>query len=243
MPQLTIARRFCGPPNSANGGYFAGSVAALARWPVSVRLLKPPPLEVPLEIQEGGEGVLEVRYDGELIGNARPGSVSIPQMKAPDYLLAIEASRHYSGFVQHPFPGCFVCGPQRARGDGLRIFAGALPGVAQPDAPGLVAAPWLADESLDAGDGKVAPVFMWAALDCPGWFAAMPDPCSIAFLGELTAHIDRRVHVGERCVVIGWRIGRDGRKHEAGTALFDEDQQICAYARSVWIEPRPQRVS
>ena len=42
---LTIAARFCGPPTSANGGYFAGRVAMLAARTVRVRLLKPPPLE------------------------------------------------------------------------------------------------------------------------------------------------------------------------------------------------------
>ena len=27
---------------------------------------------------------------------------------------------------EHPLPTCFVCGPARAKGDGLRIFAGPL---------------------------------------------------------------------------------------------------------------------
>ena len=34
-------------------------------------------------------------------------------------------------------------------------------------------------------------------------------------LGEMQAHVDRRVHVGESCTVIGWRIGAEGRKHRA----------------------------
>jgi hypothetical protein len=37
--------------------------------------------------------------------------------------------------------------------------------------------------------------------------------------------------------VIGWHISSEGRKHEAGTALFDEDGELCGRAKAVWIEP------
>jgi hypothetical protein len=56
-------------------------------------------------------------------------------------------------------------------------------------------------------------------------------------LGEMQAHVDRRVHVGESCTVIGWKIGAEGRKSLAGTAIFDEDGELCARARALWIEP------
>jgi hypothetical protein len=238
---LTIERRFCGPPQSANGGYFAGRVAALTGRSVGVRLLKPPPLELPLAVRTAEDGRLEVLCGAELVAHTCEPRLEVPAVSSPDYLAAIEASRHYVGFAQHPFPTCFVCGPQRARGDGLRIFAGPMNGAASlpHTAAARVAAPWVADESLDGGDGKVRPEFMWAALDCPGWFAAAPL-ARVALLGELAAHIDRRVHVGERCVVIGWRSGGEGRKHHTGTALFDEDQVLCAYARATWIELRAE---
>ena len=45
-----------------------------------------------------------------------------------------------------------------------------------------------------------------------------------------------RKRVGEACTVIGWKIAADGRKHVAGTAIFDEDGELCARARAVWIE-------
>jgi len=231
MSTLTIGRRFCGPPSSANGGYFSGSVAALAGRPVAVRLLKPPPLEVALAVHESQDGVLEVRCGADLIAETRLEKLNAPQVTTPSYMEAIEASRHYAGFQQHPFPTCFVCGPRRQRGDGLRIFPGPV------GARDLVAAPWVADESLDAGDGKVRPEFMWAALDCPGWLATVRD-ARTALLGEMAAHIDRRVHTDEHCVVIGWEMSASGRKHEAGTALFDEDGELCAYARATWIEPQ-----
>jgi hypothetical protein len=231
MGTLRIAQRFCGPPGSANGGYFAGLVAAVAKRSVTVRLLKPPPLDMDLTVTEQAEGLVEVRSGEALIAQTRLGEIDAPDLAPPSYLQAVEASRRYVGFTHHPFRTCFVCGPQRARRDGLRIFPGPL------SQPGLVAAPWVADESLDGGDGKVRPEFMWAALDCPGWLASAPD-AHIALLGELTAHIDRRVRLGAQCIVVGWHINTNGRKHQAGTALFDEDGELCGYARALWIEPR-----
>lgn len=231
MKTVTIERRFCGPPTSANGGYFAGIVASLAHEPVAVRLLKPPPLETVLTVQEGDSGRLEVSHGDVLVAQTRPVQLAVSVPSPPDYLEAVEASRHYAGFSYHPFPTCFVCGPQRARGDGLRIFPGALA------RGGLVAAPWVPDASLDRGDGKVRPEFMWAALDCPGWLAIANDTRP-ALLGEFIAHIDRCVHVDESCTVIGWHIASTDRKHEAGTALFDEDGELCGRARAIWIQPR-----
>lgn len=231
MRTLTIAARFCGPPTSANGGYFAGSVASLAAHTVTVRLIKPPPLDRELTIEELAGGVLSVRDGAEPVGEARPAALDLEPRPAPDYLEAVEASRHYAGFRYHRFPTCFVCGTHRVRGDGMRIFAGALAERA------VVAAPWVPDASLDAGDGKVRAEFMSAALDCPGYYAVAPDD-RMMLLAELTAHVDRRVHVGESCTVVGWEIGSSGRKHEAGTALFDGKGNLVGRARALWIEPR-----
>jgi hypothetical protein len=231
MNTLTVARRFCGPPTSANGGYFAGLVAGLASATVTVRLLKPPPLDADLVVLERGEGQLEIRQGDEAIAETRPGHVALTPPQAPSYFEAVEASRHYAGFTAHRFPTCFVCGTQRARGDGMRIFAGPI---AERN---IVAAPWVPDTSLDRGDGKVRPEFMSAALDCPGFYAVSRDD-RMMLLAELTAHIDRIVHVGDSCTIIGWALGTDGRKHHAGTALYNEDGELCARAQALWIEPR-----
>jgi len=40
-------------------------------------------------------------------------------------------------------------------------------------------------------------------------------------LAQFTGHVDRLVHIGEACTVIGWAISTSGRKREAGTAIFD----------------------
>jgi len=231
MTTLAIAKRFCGPPTSANGGYFCGLVASLAPETLTVRLLKPPPLDVGLDVVESEDSSLLVRNGVEDIARARrspPLAMEIPV--PPSYFEALDASVRYPGFADHPFPTCFVCGPQRERGDGMRVFAGPVNGRE------IFAAPWVPDASLDRGDGKVRPEFMWAAMDCPGCFAANKLGRGSWLLGEFTAHVDRCVHVEEPCRVIAWHISSQGRKHQAGTALFDEDGELCGRARATWIE-------
>lgn len=226
---LVIVSRFCGPESSANGGYFAGCVAARAGRTVTVRLLRPPPLDSPLDAVELADGTLAVMSGTERVGEAKSATLELLPRRAPSYFEAVEASRRYAGFMHHRFPTCFVCGTARSRGDGMRVFAGLIA------ERGLVAAPWVPDASLDQGDGKVRPEFMSAALDCPGFYAVSPDD-RMMLLGEITVHVNRLVHVGERCTVIGWALEASGRKHAAGTAIFDEDGEACGLARALWIE-------
>jgi hypothetical protein len=245
---VIVSRRFRGPTTSANGGYVCGLLAALAPFPVTVRLLKPPPLETRLEA-ETRDGRLVLRHGDTVLAEARPGEVGdLVPPPAPSYEDAVAASGRFAGFSKHFAPECFVCGPARPPGEGLRLFAGPLargtardgPAAARGDGPGtggVAAAPWIPDASLDAGDGLVALEFMWAALDCPGYLAVAGDMRAM-LLGELTARVARRVRIGERCVVVGWHIRSAGRKHEVGTAVFGAEQDVCAVARALWIEPR-----
>jgi hypothetical protein len=41
--------------------------------------------------------------------------------------------------------------------------------------------------------------------------------------------------VGERCAVVGWRIGAEGRKLYSGTALYTEQGKLCGLATCTWI--------
>lgn len=229
---LVIARRFCGPPESANGGYTCGLLAQAAGKPVEVRLMRPPPLDKPLEIREAPDGAAWRLMDGEVaVAMAMPKSFGLDVPPGPPYGAALAAAKHYEGFREHTYPTCFVCGPARARGDGMRIFAAPIPG------KDVYAAPWLPDPSLAGPDGKVLPEFMWSALDCPGFFASGVASKGV-LLGEFAARIDRCVHVSEACVVIGWSIRHDGRKHYTGTAIFDDAGELCGRAIATWIEPR-----
>ena len=231
MPTLTIDGRFCGPPGYANGGYLAGLVAQHSSRRVRIRLERPVPLNTEMNLEALEDGGLELTHAGAILARATPADFKLDVPAPPSYIEALEASRHFVGFHKHLFPRCFVCGTERARGDGLRVFAGRW----NAAAANLVAAPWAADASLSDGEGKVRPVFISAALDCPGAFAAR-DAMAPMLLGEFTAHIDRCVHIEEPCVVVGWRISVSGRKYEVGTALFDEDGELCARARAVWVE-------
>ena len=231
---LRVATRFCGPPASANGGYICGLVAEAIGRLVTVRLLKPPPLEADLTVHADADGTWHVGHDGQRIVEARPATLDDIAPPAPvSYVEALDAARHapWSDPSQHPCPGCFVCGPLRPRGDGLRLFAGVVP---ERD---IVATGWLPDASLGLADGKVAPAFIAAALDCPG-FQALRTGMKPWLLGEYTCRIDRRVHVDEPCVILGWKLETKGRRSIVGTALYDEDGELCALAKGVWIEPR-----
>lgn len=230
MPTLTIPTRYCGPATSGNGGYVCGCLAHHVEGVAEVTLRQPPPLETPMTVGPLADGTVALHDGDRLIATARPATLDLIPPPPPDFDTATAASRHYTGFHDHSFPTCFVCGPDRAEGDGLRIFAGAVP------AREIVAAPWTPDASLLDASGQVPSEILWAALDCPGAFAVMHSRANPLVLGRMTARIDRTVAVGSRCVVIGWPILIDGRKRFAGTALYDEGGHLCGLARQIWIE-------
>lgn len=225
---LRIAARFNGPPDSGNGGYSCGLMARTIGRPVRVRLQRPVPLETELEVTSVGEGRWEIRSPADLIATAVAHEVAIDVPQAPAWIEAFGASHHYPGFGDHSFPRCFTCGPAREPGDGLRVFAGAVPGTH------VMAAPWVPHASLADQQGVLPSEFIWAALDCPGYWATCHP--SVALLGELAMRIDRVPRIDEPCVVIGWRIGQEGRKHRAGTALFDSSGALSAVGEATWIE-------
>lgn len=227
---IVIDRRFCGPPDSGNGGYVCGRVAALMDGPATVRLLVPPPLDETLTVEREGARVRLLRADGTVVAEGRPGRPSVEPPEPPDFEEAAAASKNYRGFEEHTFPTCFVCGPAREPGDGLRIFAGPIQGRK------LVAAPWIPDSSLDDGEGRVSPEFVWAALDCPSGFAVLESPGKAVLLGELTVELGEPVRVGERCVAVGWEVSSEGRKHRTGSALFGADGHCRALAEAIWFE-------
>ena len=229
LETLTIPRRFCGPSLSGNGGYVCGRIARHIEGAATVRLLIPPPIETPLQI-EASNGVVKLLSGGTLVGEGRSAELDFTAPAPPVFEEAVEASHNYPSFSKHSFPRCFVCGPLRQEGDGMRIFAGPLKNRA------LVAAPWVVDASLtDAG--RLPSEFLWAALDCPSGFAVMPVADSMAIvLGQLTARVFGRVSSGEQCVILGWPIVTEGRKRISGSAVYSQSGDVVAIARATWIE-------
>jgi acyl-coenzyme A thioesterase PaaI-like protein len=196
-----------------------------------VTLRLPPPLERPLAADRiDGRGAL-LRDGDAVVAEARAIAECELQIPNPVAVEEAEAARRASPLHrEHPFPGCFVCGPERRPGDGLGIVCGQ----ARDE---LVAAPWRVDGSLPTENGTVAPEILWAALDCPGGLAGIlqPDP-GVLVLGRLAAQIDGPVRPGTICVAIGWPIDRDGRKFHAGSAIFSGEGELLAHARATWIE-------
>ena len=237
---LVIAPRFCGPPDSGNGGYVCGLIAGCLDGPAEVTLRLPPPLRRPLAVERDDHGSVRVLDGQTLIAEAAvlPGG---PHVRLPDPV-TVQQARAAGARSQlrmhpelHPFPACFVCGPDRMPGDGLRICVGPVPGTS------LSADLWYPGEELADASGQIRPEFIWAALDCPGGIGALRDavPDGAPYLlGRLAARQTCEVKAGEPHVVAGWRLAAEGRKITAGSALFTARGQAVAVAQATWIRLR-----
>jgi antitoxin (DNA-binding transcriptional repressor) of toxin-antitoxin stability system len=229
MSTIRIERRFRGPPETGNGGYVAGLVAAaLGGSSCTVTLKSPPPIDQELTLETDDRSASLFRGD-EIVVTASREPVDIAVPVPPTLAEARDAEPRFTGHSHHIFPGCFVCGPDREANDGMRVFPGAL-----HDKDRRVAATWTPDESVAGEDGLVRPEFLWAALDCPGYFAT-EDKAGLALLGRMSAVIHRRVRAGEPLIVTGWPIDSEGRKHRVGSALHDAHGELVAAAQATWI--------
>lgn len=225
---MMLPGRFNGPDGSANGGYASGALACAVSPPdgagLQVLLRRPPPLEV--ELSQRGSDL----YHGDvLVAQAQPAHVrgDVPRVTSEE---AADAQQRYIGFASHAFPRCFTCGPERAPGDGLRIFPGAT------GRDGVVAAVWTPPDGLAGEDGAVDPAVLWAALDCPSGIAVIAQSGKAAVLGRLAVVRHGAVRAGRRYVVVGWpRDGAGRRSLPAGSALLDEDGGVVAQAEAVWV--------
>jgi hypothetical protein len=220
---MRIAARYNGPPGSGNGGWSAGVIAAAAARTaggaaggagVEVTLRRPPPLDVELTLD--GD---EVRTpDGLLVAQVAPAGPVEEAVPPVSWDEAVAAARAYRGLTAHPFPGCYVCGPERD--DGLRIFPGPL-------GEGRTAAPW----TVRAG---ATPETVWAALDCPGGWAVI-GPGRVYVLGRLAADVRAVPPAGAACVVVGAAVATDGRKARVLSTLYGPDGALLGAARATWV--------
>jgi len=225
---ITFARRFRGPPDSANGGYTAGTLAWFVAGPAEVTLRRAPPLDRPLAVVRDTSGARLLDGD-EMVADAVPTSVDIaaPVPVDLDAATAASTSSPFRDRERHPFPMCFACGPDRDEHDGLRLFPGRLPGT------DLYATTWTPTET----DTPT----LWAALDCPSSALIYLDderpPPHV--LCRIAARIDRVPEPGTPHVIMSWFVGRDGRKMFSGSAIYDRESRLCAVARATWIQLQP----
>jgi hypothetical protein len=214
---MRIPARFNGPPGSGNGGWSAGAFAVDtgSAGALEVTLRVPPPLDTP--ITRSGESFHAP--DGTLVASVRPGADPGDPVPPVRYDEAVAAARTYPGFVSHPFPTCYVCGPDRP--DGLRLFPGVLP-------DGRTAAPWTVP-------ADVRTETMWAALDCPGGWSALHSGRTFV-LGRIAARVDALPAPGTSCVVVGIADGLSGRKAFTRSTVYGPDGAPLATAGATWIE-------
>lgn len=245
---LQIPARYCGPSSSGNGGYTAGLLAErLAGHPdpdpdcpvVEVTLRVPPPLDTDLTVLHlDGAPAAQLLDGGSLVAEARCTAEDLSPVDEVPADRAAAAMADYPGLRSHPFPRCFACGPERAEGDGLRIFPG-------PVGDGRVASVWVPHESLaeasdllDPGVQRVNLATTWAALDCVGgWTTDLEGRPMV--LGRISARVDALPVVGERHVVVGVELSTEGRKTFTASTIYDSDGRIVARARHTWIAVDP----
>jgi hypothetical protein len=150
--------------------------------------------------------------------------VRVPDIAAPPPFVepaaAVRAGRIVP--VDHPFPRCFVCGPDRR--DGLRVTVG-------PTGDGaLFAGAWTPPQP----DGIVPDRYLWAVLDCPtGWVHFAPD--SRAVLGRLTVSVREAAPASQPYVVTALATGAERRKRYSVAALYHADGRLVASSAATWI--------
>lgn len=233
IKSFTIPKRFCGPALCANGGWFAGAVSRLyseqynTGRAVRVTLRYPVPLDamLRLDLQDDAKGI--VLIEGEPSDHALAAVEQVDWFpRAAPYVQYSEAEFAATKFPsgRHPFPECFVCGNERTDNWGLGLRPGKV-------RPGTAASPWVPSERL-----AMEPLMRqatWAALDCPGGWAAATGEALV--LGAIAAWVDKLPAVGERHVVVGQLLGKKGRKSHTVTSIFDTTGQLLAAAEAVWI--------
>ena len=241
MPSLIINTRFCGPPNSGNGGYVCGLLAAHIGDSAEITLRLPPPLERTLDVVAGPDGTIDLWDQEVVVATGRATLLEISEIPTVNFSGAEEAV-HRTPYdnANHKLPTCFVCGPARHHGDGLRIFAGPVAVSLDPTFD-VFAAPWVPYANLAGHDGRVAAEFVWAALDCPTGYASLgARPLGMTgeetiLLGRMAARVIGRPKPGDRCVVTAWPTGRSDRKLFANSALLGPDGEVLAIARTIWL--------
>ncbi|MEV7398735.1 hypothetical protein [Aeromicrobium sp. NPDC092404] len=237
---VTIPGQFNGPLHSGNGGYVAGLLAQELGGdePVTSTLRIPPPLDVPLSWEHDGDEVRLLTAGGAVVGTATPGGFVRDVAPCPSPEEAAAGAAHFPGFAHHPFDHCFTCGTARDEGDGLRLFAGPI----DPEVAGHTAAPWTPHDAFAGPGGSVDLPVAWAALDCPGGWAA-DFTRHMMVLGRMTAQVLRRPRAGEPCVAVGRLHAQDGRKFLAETALYAEGGELLGRGEQTWIEVDPATFS
>jgi hypothetical protein len=224
---VVIPRRFNGPEDGANGGYSCAVFAGLIDGPAEVSLRSPIPLDTPMAVERDAQ--VRVLDGDALVAVVQEGpelAIDAPRVR-PDE--AREAAKAYRGSGFQTFDRCYVCGLERE--DALGVFAAHVPG------RDVVASPWTPPAWAAGTTGSVAAEHVWAAMDCPTYFAAhIGRPNGMSVLARMSARVHAPVVAGAEHVVVAWPLQADGRKHHAASAVLTAEGDVLAVARALWVD-------
>jgi hypothetical protein len=228
--EIVIDPAFEGPPASGHGGYTCGKLAPYLPADAEITLRAPVPLGAALTLapQRGGLAL----HDGTTVvaeGASTRLVNGVPE--PPAFAEALAATASFAGLRSHPYPRCVGCGTARTDTVALRLFPGPVAG------RDLVAAVWYPSSDAITADGLIRPEFAWAALDCPGgWAAIRSGPADRpAVLGRMAARLLEPITARTAHIVVGWLEGISGRKLTAGSALYSRDGAVQGFSRQTWI--------
>jgi hypothetical protein len=239
---VLIQEQFRGPPQSGNGGYVGGTFATFApegTGEAEVTLRAPIPLDVSLAVNKSADGVT-VTHGETLIAEVKrvtyemqiPQPPSWPEVEraAPSSYSLLKNDNPLFEGRRGFHPICFCCGAEHD--DGLGVFAAPV--------GEQVAAIWKTKTAWADDSGNLPSEFLWTALDCPGQFAYRAQGVITGMLGRITAKIHQPAKAGDAFLITAWPIRVEGKKHFAGSAMFDASGKLVAEATTLWIGTRDE---
>lgn len=212
--EVLVPARFGGAPETAHGGYTCGLLATAVEvvgTPV-VSLVAPAPLELPMRLEAGPDEAVLV-FGEEVVATMTTTAETIPAVPPVSALEADRAVEAFAGRVEHPYPTCFVCGPESV--GGLLLAPG-------PVGPNAVACPWVPAEN--------SPEVVWAVLDCPASWAT-DEPMALT---RMAAEVLAAPRVGEPHVVVALQVQRVGPVANTLTSIYASDGTLVAVATAQW---------
>jgi hypothetical protein len=235
---VVIAERFRGPPQSGNGGFVGGTFAKFAlegNGEAEVTLRAPIPLDAPMTVNQSAE-VVTVTQGETLIAEVKRVAYDLEIPEPPSWEKAESAASTSYSFIDNPMfqgkigfhPICFCCGAEHD--DGLGVFAAPV--------GEQVAAVWKTKREWADENGNLPDEYLWAALDCPGQFAYRAQGILTGMLGRITAKMHSKAKAGDTYMVTAWPIRVEGKKHFAGSAIFDQAGNLVTEATTLWIGRR-----
>lgn len=233
MSGLILDPTFTGPPTTGHGGIFSGMVIRLAHESGlananSVTLYSPPPIGRELEwvIHNGRLHVLD---GNEILATASAGSLPPADWDDAGPPTAMTTDEAATAPGQHPYPTCFVCGPQHPGGMRLRpsryTTRRGIPATRCHWQP----SPRLAGPRADV----VSEHFVWGALDCPGgWTMNLSERPAV--LARMSAVVHAAVRVGDTVTIEALLAVETDHQLIAVARLRAESGAILAESRSLW---------